>query len=103
MVMKVRLVSYSEVEERFRDLLAELATDPRDESVILEKGVEAAFLLGVCISQFRAPNSKSYPGKEEHMQRLKQADDAIKYMLNTCTVEEISSQVPAACKAFGLH
>lgn len=39
MVMKVRLVSYSEAEERFRDLLAELATDPRDESVIVEMTV----------------------------------------------------------------
>ena len=103
MVMKARLISYSEVEERFRDLLTELGSGPWDEEAILEKGKEAAFLLGVCRSQLRAPSSTHYPGKDEHLERLEQANDAIRYNLNACTVEEISSQVLAACKAFGVH
>lgn len=99
--MKARLIRYAEVEERFRDLLAILETDAANERVILEKGAEAAFLLGICISQLRAPDSRSYPGKEKHLERLEQARDAISFSLNTCTIEEISSQVPAVCKAFG--
>ena len=101
--MKARLISYSEVEERFRDLLVELATEPQDKHAIQEKGTEAAFLLGVCLSQLRAPSSRYYPGKDEHLERLERADEAIRYKLITCTVEEIASQVPVACKALGVH
>jgi len=101
--MKARLISYAEVEEQFRDVLTELGNEPLNEAIILEKGTAAAFLLGVCIAQLRAPNSRNYAGKDEHLRRLEQANGAITYKLNTCTVKEISAQVRVVCRAFGVH
>ena len=102
--VKARLISYLEVEERFTALLSELEQKPLDEETILDKGAELLFILGICVSQMNAPNSRYYPGKEEHLEKLEQASKAITYKLNTCTVEEISRQVPLAYKnLFGVH
>lgn len=101
--MKTRTISYAEVDAHFRDLLAELAKEPLDEVATLEKGKSAVFLLGVCISQLSAPSSQSYPGKDDDLKRLKQADEALTFNLNTCTVEEVAIQVPIASRAFEAH
>jgi hypothetical protein len=62
--VKARLISYLEVEERFIALLAELEQKPLYEETILDKGAELLFILGICVSQMNAPNSRYYPGKE---------------------------------------
>lgn len=101
--MKTRTISYAEIDAHFRDLLADLANEPLDEAAILEKSKSAVFLLGVCISQLSAPSSQSYPGKDDDLKRLKQADDAITFNLNACTVEEVANQVTVASRAFEAH
>lgn len=101
--MKARVLSYSEIEERFQDVLTELARPQLDEDSIVEKGGELLFLLGVCISQMEAPDSTPYPDKSRHLAVLKEASAAITYKINTCTVDEVASQVTAAYQAFGVQ
>ena len=57
--MKARVLSYYEIEERFRETLAELGRRPLDEKSVVEKGGELLFLLAVCINQMKAPNGTS--------------------------------------------
>ena len=47
--VKARVLSYYEIEERFRKTLTELDRHPLDEESVVEKGGELLFLLGVCI------------------------------------------------------
>jgi hypothetical protein len=100
-MVKARLITYSEIENRFVELLAELERRPIDEESILENGAQLAFALNVCVGQMKAPDSASYELKSEPLSALEKAQAAITYKINTCTVEEISSQIAAAFKAFG--
>jgi hypothetical protein len=101
--VKARLLSYYEIEERFKGVLAELGRPQLDERSIVEKGGELLFLLGVCISQMEVPNSTSYPEKSRHLANLKKASAAITYKINTCTVDEVATQVTSAYQAFSVH
>ena len=76
---------------------------PLDEESIVEKGGELLFLLGVCISQMKAPNADSYPEKGKHLATLEKAYAAITYSINKCTIEEVTTQVNVAYQAFGTH
>ena len=101
--MKARVLSHSEIEERFRDILTELARPQLDEKSIVEKGGELLFLLGVCISQMEAPDGTCYPDKSRHLAVLKEASAAMTYKINTGAVDEVASQVPTAYQAFGVQ
>jgi hypothetical protein len=101
--LKARIVSYSEIEERFKEILIELERCPLDEEFILNKGAQLIFALNVCIRQMKSANSTYYPEKSEHMAALENASTSITYKINTCTVEEISTQATAAYKAFGVQ
>ena len=101
--MKARVLSYEEIEERFKETLTELGRRPLDEESVIEKGGGLLFLLTLCISQMKAPNSTSYPDKSKHIATLEKASAAITYKINACTVEEITTQVNAAYRAFGVH
>ena len=102
-VMKTKVLSYQEIEEIFQDILMELSRDSRDDELLIEKGGELIVLLELCISQMKGLNSRSYPAKTEHLTVLENALAAITYKFNTCTVDEISAQVPAAYRAFGVQ
>ncbi len=101
--MKTRVISYQEIEEKFQDILVELSRDSRDDELLIEKGGELLVLLGLCISQMKALTSRSYPAKKVHLAVLENAHEAITYKFNTCTVQEIATQVPAAYRAFGVQ
>ena len=101
--MKARVVSYSEIEERFKEILIELDRCPLDEELILSKGAQLVFALNVCIGQMKSASSPYYPEKSEHMAALEKASASITYKINKCTVEEISAQAIAAYKAFGVQ
>jgi len=101
--LKARIVSYSEIEERFKEILIELERCPLDEEFILNKGAQLVFALNVCLRQMKSANSTYYPEKSEHMAALENASTSITYKFNTCTVEEISTQATAAYKAFGVQ
>ena len=101
--MKARVISYSEIEEQFKEILIELERCPVDEELILSKGAQLVFALNVCIGQMKSVNSTYYPEKSEHMAALENASVSITYKINTCTVEEISAQATAAYKAFGVQ
>ena len=74
-----------------------------DEKLVIEKAVELAFVLRVCITQIKAGNSVHYPGKSKHLEILKNAAEAITYKLNACTIEEAKVQVNKAYMAFGVQ
>ena len=99
--MKSRVISFVEVESRFRDLVVELGGRPLDEKLVLEKAAALPFLLRLCISQMNASDSASYPEKRKHFEILTTASEAITYRTNTCTVEEVIAQVNKAYLAFG--
>lgn len=99
--MKTRVLSYQEIEEKFQDILMELSRESRDDELLIAKGGELIVLLGLCVSQMKALNSRPYAAKREHLAVLETALAAITYKFNTCTVDEIAAQVPAAYKAFG--
>jgi hypothetical protein len=101
--MKARVLNFLEIEERFRAILTKLEGRPRDEVLIIDMGSQLLFALGVCISQMKAPNSNSYPEKSRHLEILEKASSDITYKINTCTVEEIATQVNSAYRAFGAH
>ena len=101
--MKARVLTYMEIEQRFKEVLTELARRPLDEEIVVEKGGELLLALRLCISQMKAPNSTSYTGKSNHLAILEKASAAITYKINTCTVEEITTQVNAAYRAFGVQ
>lgn len=101
--MKTRIISFSEIENRVKDLVAESHRSPLDEKSVLEKGAALPFVLRLCISQMKAGDSASYPGKSKHLKILNAASECITYKTNTCTAEEIRIQVNNACMAFGVH
>jgi len=101
--MKARVLNFLEIEERFRTILMELERRPLDEALIIDMGSQLLFSLHVCISQMKAPDSKSYPEKSRHLEILEKASSDIRYKINTCTVEEIATQVNSAYRAFGAH
>ena len=98
--MKTRLISFSEVENIVRDLVAESHRRPLDEKLILEKGAALPFVLRLCISQMKAGDSASYPEKSQHLKTLNAAAESITYKTNTCTAEEVKIQVNNAYMAF---
>ena len=101
--VKAKILSYSEIEEIFKELLLELERHPLDEESIVEKGGLLLFALGVCISQMKAPNSTPNPEKGKHLAILEKASACITYKINTCTIEEVTKQVSAAYRAFGVQ
>lgn len=101
--MKARVISYDEIEERFRQIQVDFDRRPLDEESIVDKGAELCLLLGVCISQMKASNSASYPEKRKHLTTLERAAEVITYSINTCTVEEVVAQTSAAYAVFGVH
>ncbi len=101
--MKARVLCYSEIEDRFIEILAELERRPLDEVSIVEKGSLLLFGIGVCISQMKATDSTSYPNMTKHLAILEKASAAITYKLNTCTVEEVRQQITTAYQAFGVQ
>ncbi len=101
--VKARIMSYSEIMERFREILAELEQQPLNEESILDKGAQLAFALDLCVGQMKSAQSTFYPEKRAHLAILEEAKGDITYKINTCTVEEISRQVTVAYKAFGIQ
>ena len=99
--MKARVISFFEVESRFRDLVVELDRSPVDKKIVLEKAATLSFVLQLCISQMNASDSASYPEKSRHLEILNTASEAITYKINTCTLEEVITQVNKAYMAFG--
>jgi hypothetical protein len=99
--MKIRIISFHEVESGFRDLLEELDRSPMDEELVLEKAAVLSVVLRLCISQMQAGNSASYPEKSKHLNILNAASESITYKLNTCTTEEVKMQINNAYRAFG--
>jgi hypothetical protein len=101
--MIARIIGYSEIEERFREVVTALDQYPLDEDFVLEKSTQLALVLRLCLSQMSALNSQTYPEKSAHLEKLKAAQAAITFKLNACTVEEVSSQITAAYKAFSVQ
>lgn len=101
--MKTRIISFSEVENIVRDLVAESHHRPLDEKLILEKGAVLPVVLRLCISQMKASDSASYPEKSQHLKILNAASESITYKTNTCTAEEVRIQVNNAYMAFGVQ
>ena len=101
--VKARIISYSEIVERFREILTELERQPLNEELIIEKGAQLAFALDLCVGQMKSTRSTFYPEKRAHLAILEVAKGDIAYKINTCTVDEISRQVTLAYKAFGIQ
>lgn len=47
--MKVRVISYYEIEEKFKQVLTELSSSPLDEKTVVEAGGDCYFFL-ICVS-----------------------------------------------------
>lgn len=101
--MKARIISYSEIEEVFQEILMALEQNPLDEQYILDKGAQLTFALAICLSQMKSADSAHYPEKNVHLAILEQANRTITYKINTCTIEEVSRQVTSAYRAFGVQ
>ncbi len=101
--MKARVIGYSEIEEKFKEILTALEQHPPDEQYILDKGAQLVFALDICVGQMKSSDSMYYPEKSVHLANLEQAKRAITFKINTCTIEEISKQVTSAYKAFGVQ
>ena len=101
--MKARVIGFLEVKEKFREVISDLDRRPMNEELVVRKAGELLFLLGVCLSQMKASNAASYPEKDKHLSILQSASDAITYKINTCTIEEATTQVNRAYMAFGAH
>lgn len=101
--MKTRIIDFYEVEGRFREVVIELTRRPMDKELILEKAAQLPILLRLCISQMKATDAAHYPEKSEHLEVLKTASENITYKMNTCTIEQVDSQINKAYKAFGLQ
>lgn len=99
--VKVRVISYYEIEDMFKQILTELSGCPLDVKTVVETGGQLKFLLEVCISQMKAADAGSYPEKSKHLEILEKASAAISYKINTCTVEQIANQVDVAYRSFG--
>ena len=101
--VKARIISYFEIVERFREILTELERQPLNEELILEKGAQLVFALGVCVAQMKSTRSTVYAEQRAQLTILEVAKGEITYKINTCTVDEISKQVTLAYKAFGIQ
>jgi len=101
--MKIRIIDFYEVEDKFREVVIELARRPMDEKLILKKASQLSMLLRLCISQMKAADAAHYPGKSEHLEILHTASETMTYKINTCTIEEADSQINKAYKAFGVQ
>ena len=101
--MKARIISYPEVEQRFKEILTALEQHPLNEQYILDKGAQLVFVLNICVGQMKSADSAYYPEKSVHLAILEQAKHAITYKINTCTIEEITRQVTSAYKSFGVQ
>lgn len=101
--VKARLIGFSEIVERFREILSELERHPLNEKLIVEKGSQLAFVLELCVSQMKATRSTVNAERRAQLAILEVAKRNITYKMNTCTVDEISKQVTLAYKAFGIQ
>lgn len=101
--MKTRIISFFEVEDRIREVVLELDRKPINEQFVLEKAAELSLVLGLCLSQMEAVNATYYPDKSKHQNILKIAKESITYKSNNCTIEEVTSQVRNAFKAFEIQ
>ena len=101
--MKIRVISFSEVEDRIRDVVIELERKPMDEDLVIKKAGELPFILRLCLSQMNAGDAADYKEKSKHLEILQSASNAITYKMNTCTIEEAIVQVNKAFMAFGVH
>ena len=99
--MKMKVLSFFEIEERFKSILMELEDKSLDEDYIVQQGNMLLFATGVCVSQMKALNSESYPDKRKHVQILEEALSAITFKLNTSTIDEIVEQINVAYRSFG--
>ena len=57
--MKNRVISYFEIEQKFEDILSELDQHPLNDESIIDKGSILVYSIGLCVSQMKAPDSKS--------------------------------------------
>ena len=101
--MKARIIRFSEVKDKIREVVTELDRRPLNEELVLKMAGELLFLLGVCLSQMKAVDAASYPKKNKHLSILQSASEAITYKINTCTIEEATVQVNKAYMAFGVN
>jgi hypothetical protein len=101
--MKARIISFSEVENKIREVVTELDRRPLNEELVLKMAGELIFLLGICLSQMKAFDAASYPGKDKHLSILQSASEVLTYKINTCTIEQATIQVKKAYMAFGVN
>ena len=101
--MKVRVLSFFEIEEKFKTLIVKFEDESLDEQFIIKEGNLLLFATGVCISQMKATDSKNYPDKAKHLNILEEALSAITFKLNTSTVDEVVEQISNAYKSFGIQ
>jgi hypothetical protein len=69
----------------------------------VKKSGELLFLFEVFLSQMKASNAALYPEKDKQQSILQSASDAITHKINSCTTEEVTTQVNKAYMAFGAH
>ena len=79
--MKVRVLSFFEIEEQFKPLIVKFGDESLDENYIVQEGNLLLFATGVCISQMKAADSKNYPDKARHLKILEEATAAVPDML----------------------
>ena len=101
--MKVRVLSFFEIEEKFKTLIVKFEDKPLDELFIIQEGNLLLFATGLCISQMKAADSKNYPDKAKHLKILEQALSAITFKMNTSSVDEVVEQISNAYKSFGIQ
>jgi len=101
--MKARVISFSEIEERFKTLIVKFEDESLDEDYIINEGNVLLFAIGVCVSQMKAVDSKKYSDKTKHLKILEEALSVIKFKLNTGTKNEVVDQISKAYKSFGIH
>ena len=101
--MKVRVLNFFEIEEKFKTFIVKFEDKSLDEQFIIQEGNLLLFATGLCISQMKAADSKNYPDKAKHLKILEQALSAISFKLNTSTVDEVVEQISNAYKSFGIQ
>ena len=101
--MKVRVLNFFEIEEKFKTFIVKFEDMSLDEQFIIQEGNLLLFATGVCISQMKAAGSKNYPDKAKHLNILEEALSAITFKLNTSTVDEVVEQISNAYKSFGIQ
>ena len=101
--MKVRVLNFFEIEEKFKTFIVKFEDKSLDEQFIIQEGNLLLFATGLCISQMKAADSKNYPDKAKHLEILEEALSAIKFKLNTSTIDEVVDQISNAYKSFGIQ